>query len=349
MIEQAARPGGIIHLTAVTGATGHVGANLLRNFLARGRQIRALVHVDRRAVEGLNIELSQGDILDIESLYRAFDGVDVVYHLAAHISIAMKDWQSCEAVNVYGTRNVVEACLHCGVRRLVFFSSIHAFKRNPGDMAVDEQCSLVDSDKYPPYDRSKTAAEREVQAGIKRGLDAMIINPTAIVGPFDYGPSYFGRALLLLARHKLAVLVPGGYDWVDVRDVVEGAIRAEEQSPGGAKYILSGHRASLGDIATIVSEIMGVPAPRIVCPMPLARIGLPFINAFTRLSGRQPLYTSVSLKTLGENQIVSHKHATHDLNYQPRPLRETLEDTLSWFKENGYLSCSPEKVPERTP
>lgn len=317
--------------------------------LARGRRIRAPVHIDRRAVEGLNIELPRGDVLDIESLYRAFDGVDVVYHLAAHISISMNDWQSCEAVNVYGTRKVVDACLHCGIRRLVFFSSIHAFKRNPGDMPVDELCPLVDSDKYPPYDRSKAAAEKEVQDGIKRGLDAIIINPTAVIGPFDYGPSYFGRALLLLARHKLAVLVPGGYDWVDVRDVVEGAIRAEEQSSCGAKYILSGHRASLVEIAAIVSETMDVPAPLLVCPMPLARISLPLIDSFTRLSGRQPLYTSVSLKTLCENQIVSHQHATDDLNYQPRPLRETLEDTLSWFKENGYLSCSPGKVPERTP
>jgi len=244
---------------------------------------------------------------------------------------------------------VVKACLHCGVRRLLHFSSIHAFKRNPENTPVDELCPLVDSDKYPPYDRSKAAAEKEVQDGIKRGLDAIIINPTAIIGPFDYGPSYFGRALLLLARHKLAVLVPGGYDWVDVRDIVEGAIRAEEQSPCGAKYILSGHQASLGEIAAIVSETMGVPAPRLVCPTPLARIGLPLIAAFTRLSGRQPLYASVSLNTLCENQIVSYEHATDDLNYQPRPLRETLEDTLSWFKENGYLSYSPGKVPEKTP
>ena len=109
------------------------------------------------------------------------------------------------------------------------------------------------------------------------------------------------------------------------------------------------NRASLVEIAAIVSETMDVPAPLLVCPMPLARISLPLIDSFTRLSGRQPLYTSVSLKTLCENQIVSHQHATDDLNYQPRPLRETLEDTLSWFKENGYLSCSPGKVPERTP
>jgi len=261
----------------------------------------------------------------------------------------MNDWQSCEAVNVCGTRNVVEACLHCGVRRLVFFSSIHAFERNPGDMPVDELCPLVDSDKYPPYDRSKAAAEKEIQDGIKHGLDAIVINPTAIVGPFDYAPSYFGQVLLLLARHKLAVLVPGGYDWVDVRDVVEAAIKAEEQSPGRAKYILSGHQASLGDIAAIISETMGIPAPHIICPMPLARIGLPLINAFSGLSGKEALYTRFSLDMLSENRIVSHQRATQELDYQPRPLRETLEDTLSWFKENGYLSCPHGKVPERTP
>ncbi len=308
-----------------------------------------MVHVDQRVVKGLNLEITRGDVLDIKSLYRAFDGADVVYHLAAHISISMNDWQSCEAVNVIGTRNVVEACLHCGVRRLVFFSSIHAFKRNLKNIPIDESCPLVDSDKYPPYDRSKAAAEKEIQNGIKLGLDAIIINPTAIIGPFDYGPSFFGRVLLLLARRKLPVLVPGGYDWVDVRDVIEGAIRAEEQSTGGAKYILSGHHASLDEIAAIISETMGVPAPRIVCPLPLARIGLPFINAFISVSGKQPLYTSVSLNTLCENQSISHEHATGELDYQPRPLRETLEDTLRWFKENEYLSHLPGKVPERTP
>lgn len=257
----------------------------------------------------------------------------------------MKDWQSCKAVNVEGTRNVVGACLHCGVRRLVFFSSIHAFKHNHGDMPVDELCPLVDSDRYPPYDRSKAAAEKEVQDGIRRGLDAIFINPTAIVGPFDYAPSHFGRVLLLLARKKLAVLVHGGYNWVDVRDVVEAAIKAEEQSTCGTSYILSGHKASLMDIAAIISEVMDIPAPRIICPMPLARIGLPLINAISGLSGKKALYTRLSLDMLSENRIVSHQRATQELDYQPRPLRETLEDTVSWFKENGYLSCLPEKAP----
>ena len=153
----------------VTGATGHVGANLVRALVAKGRPARSLVHVNRQAIAGLDIETVQGDVCDLESLCRAFNGADVVYHLAASISLSMDDWPRLEAVNVIGTRNVVEACRRCGVRRLVHFSSIHAMVQEPMSTPVDESRPLVESRRCPPYDRSKAAAEREVQRGIGTG------------------------------------------------------------------------------------------------------------------------------------------------------------------------------------
>jgi dihydroflavonol-4-reductase len=282
----------------------------------------------------------QGDVRDLDSLCRAFQGADVVYHLAACISLSMDDWSVLEAVNVIGTRNVIEACRRTGVRRLVHFSSIHALVQEPLSVPVDESRPLVASRRHPPYDRSKAAAETEVRRAIEQGLDAIIINPTAIIGPHDYQPSYFGEALLLLAKRKLPALVTGGFDWVDVRDVVAGAMLAEAGAPRGAGYLLSGHWVSLCDIAAGVAEITGVPATKFVFPLWLARLGAPIIKGISRLQGKRPLYTDVSLRALKSNRHISHEKATRELGYKPRPFRETLADTLRWFEESGQFPRS---------
>jgi len=335
-------------MIVVTGAAGHVGANLVPALLAQGRNVRVLVHADRRAFQGLDVEVVRGDIRDPESLVSAFKNAEVVYHLAARISIFQHDWPLLEVVNVAGTRNVVEACLRCGVRRLVHFSTIHSIAQTNADGPVDESNSLVESRRYPAYDRSKAAAEREVRQGIEKGLGAVIISPTGIIGPNDYKPSHFGDALLRLANGRLPSLVGGGFDWVDVRDVIQGVMRAEEQAPAGAKYILSGHWVSLREVAGLVAQITGVPAPGFVCPLWLARVGAPFITAFDRLAGRRPLYTSASLQALRDNRNISHQKATGELDYHPRPFKETLIDTLRWFEENGRL-IQPLKITSAGP
>jgi dihydroflavonol-4-reductase len=321
----------------VTGAAGHVGANLVRALVAQGRPVRCLVHVNSRPVDGLAVEKVAGDVSDPDSLYRAFQGADVVYHLAARISLSMNDWPALEAVNVEGTRHVVAACLRAGVGRLVYFSSIHALVQEPLSAPVDESRPLVSSRRCPPYDRSKASAEVVVRRAIEQGLDAVIISPTAIIGPHDYEPSYFGEALIRLARHKLPALVTGGFDWVDVRDVVSGAMLAEARAPRGTGYLLSGHWLSMCDIAAGVERITGVPATRFVCPLWLARASVPVIKGISRLNGRRPLYTDVSLRALQSNRRISHAKATRELGYLPRPFRETLFDTLRWFEENGQL------------
>ena len=143
----------------VTGASGHVGANLVRALLDEGRHVRVLVHKDRRGIEGLDVEEVQGSVLDIESLERAFQDVEVVYHMAVYITLQMDEWPMCKAINLDGTRNVVNACLKTGVQRLIHSSSINALSQEPERTLIDESRSLVNSAQYPPYDRSKAAAE----------------------------------------------------------------------------------------------------------------------------------------------------------------------------------------------
>ena len=321
----------------VTGASGHIGTNLVRTLIQNGRRTRSLVHVHHQSIDGLDTEVFKGDICDRDSLLEAFRGAEVVYHLAACISLSMKGWPQLEAINVNGTRNVVDACLSTGVKRLVHFSSIHALSQEPLTVPVDESRPLSDSPGHPPYDRSKALGEKEVRQGIEKGLDAVIVYPTAVIGPYDYEPSYLGEAIIDLATHQLPAMVTGGYDWVDVRDVVEGAMAAEKNAGTGERYLLSGYWLSLRSMADMIKEITGTPPPRITVPLWLAHLGVPVVALQSKITGRRPLYTNFSLKALKSNRHMSHKKATRELGYQPRLLSETLQDTLEWFCDNGQM------------
>jgi dihydroflavonol-4-reductase len=324
----------------ITGASGHIGANLVRALIAKGQPTRCLIHNNTRAIEGLDTVRVSGNVCDLESLFRTFEGIDTVYHLASHISLSMDGWETLEQTNVIGTRNVVDACLKTGVRRLIYFSSIHAFQREPLDHPVDELNPLVTSLKNAPYDRSKAGGTREVKKGIEKGLDAVMIHPTAVIGPYDFQPSYLGEAILMMARGKLPALVPGGYDWVDVRDVTMGTIAAAEKAPTGAAYLLGGEWVSMCDMAAEIAELVGNKVGKFVCPLWLANAGAVYFKLMSKMNGKQPLYTSMSLKALQDNRKISHEKAARELGYKPRPLRDTLEDTLRWFRENGYLELS---------
>ena len=326
----------------VTGASGLVGANLIRALLAQGREVRALVHADRRALEGQDVEPFPADVRDLASLDQAMDGVDVVYHLAAMVSVAADAGPAMEAVNVLGTRNVVTACLNSSVRRLMHFSSIEALRQEPLDQPVDETRPLVDGDGVAtasPYGRSKARGEREVEAGIAHGLDAVILNPTAMVGPYDFKPSYAGQALIQLARGRIPALVPGGFDWVDVRDVVAGAIRAEQLAPSGARYLLGGHWHTLREVAQLAASTTGRSAPLITVPLGLADVAAPLLLQVALRTGAPPIYTRATLRMLRGNRQVSHVRAAQELGYTARPLQASVRDTLGWFHQTGYLEA----------
>jgi dihydroflavonol-4-reductase len=318
-------------LIVITGASGLVGGNLVRAMLAQGQPVRALVHQDRRALVGLDVETINADLIDLASLERAFKGTHVVYHLASSISIRMDNWDALERVNVDGTRNVVNACLHCGVEKLVYFSSIHAYQQEPFDLPLDEDRPLLTRARIPPYERSKAAAEAVARQAPDRGLATVVVIPSAILGPFDFRPSYLGQALQLLAHGRIPALVRGGYDWVDVRDVVAGAMQAERLGNSGARYILSGHWRSLRDVARVTARISGRSAPGFVVPIWLAKAFQPVMAKLAQINGSQPLYTKAMLNTMRSNRRISHERASRDLAYTPRPFEETLADTLHWF------------------
>lgn len=324
-------------ITAVTGASGHVGVNLVRALIAQGRNVRIIAHSSTLGLGGLKVERRSGDVSDLDSMIQAFEGVSIVYHLAAYISLLMSDRARCSTVNIEGTRNVIEACRRNNVKRLVHFSSIHSLCNEPLDVPIDETRPLVESPKSAPYDLSKASGERLVRQAAGAGLDAVIINPTAVIGPYDYRPSHFGQALIMMAEGRIPVLLEGGFDWVDARDVAEGAIKAEQTAPAGSNYLLSGTWLSVKEIATVVSQIAGRRPPALVCPVPVAGACAPVVTAISRWTGVRPLFTSVSLKALAGNRSINHAKATRELGYEPRPVNKTLSDTINWFMDNGFI------------
>lgn len=325
-------------MIVITGASGMVGGNLVRELLAQGSSVRAVVHRDRRALEGLEVETVSADLTDLDSLRKAFSGADVVYHLAASISIRMDNWEEVQRINVAGTGNVVEACLDCGVGKLVYFSSIHAYQQAPLDQPLDEDRPLVAGESGPPYERSKALAEQIVRQAPDRGLDTVILIPTAIVGPYDFRPSLLGQALKLLASGRIPALVRGGYDWVDVRDVARGAILAQQNGKSGDRYILSGHWRSLQEIAQLTAGFAGVSAPKLIVPIWLAELFQPVMAKLAQINDVQPLYTKSMLSAMRSNRQISHAKATRDLGYAPRPFEETLQDTLDWFRQQKGIT-----------
>lgn len=330
-------------LHVITGATGHLGNNLVRALLERGEEVRAVVLPGDPAlsIAGLPVERVEGDVRDLGALIWAFRHADRVYHLASLITISPGRGELLQQVNVQGTRNVVEACLRSGCGRLTYVSSIHALVEPPHGTTIDESLPFDPQRIATEYGRSKAQAALEVLAGVERGLDAVIVCPTGIVGPYDFQPSEVGGLLLRVARRRMPAYVRGAYDFVDVRDVVQGLLAAAEKGRRGETYILSGEIVTVRQMMAYVEQAAGVRAPRIGLPAGLARSVAGLAQSYARRSGTRPLFTAESVDILVSNCCISHEKATRELGYSPRPLAETVRDTIRWFGEAGMLRPRP--------
>lgn len=322
---------------AVTGASGHIGNNLCRTLLEKGFSVRALIHINSNSLERLDIEKVRGDVLDPDSLRKCFEGVDVVFNAAGKISIDGDPDGTVRRVNVEGTKNVVEACLASCVQRLVHFSSIHAMQQQPSNIELDESRPLVGEEGLV-HDISKSDADREIFKGIAHGLDAVILTPTAVIGPYDFQFSFMGRALVALYKRKLPTLVAGGFDWVDVRDVAKASIVAMEKGKTGERYLISGMWKTVKELAQLVQEVTGKPAPKFTSPSWLAKMGLPIAKAYSVITHTPMLYTKETLEVLHRcNKNISCSKAKRELAFHPRPLIETIKDTFEWFNHTGVI------------
>lgn len=320
----------------VTGATGHLGNVLVRELLSKGRRVRAMVLPGEEAMSlaGLDVECVEGNVLQRASLDRALDGVDVAYHLAGIISIMPGEEEKMRRVNVDGVRNVTDAALNADVRRLVHISSVHAFRRMPHGVIVDEKVSFDPDSPAGGYDRTKAEGTLAVLRAVDQGLDAVIACPSGVIGPYDYFGSEMGRTIIGFTRKVPHLLVNGAYDFVDVRDVAKGLTLAAEKGRTGEAYILSGENIRMVRLREIVQDIAGVRFPAVVVPFRLAAAVAGLAERFYQLTGTPPRFTTYALHTVQDNSVFSHAKAERELGYSPRSLRQSLADTIAWWA--GY-------------
>jgi dihydroflavonol-4-reductase len=321
---------------AVTGASGHVGNNLCRMLTGQGHQVKALIHRDSGSLSGLNLELVKGDVISITDLKELCDGCEVVFHLAAAISILKND-PSCNRINADSCRNLVHAARSTGIKKIIHFSSIHAFRSDPLKEELNETRELA-LDSLISYDHSKALGQKIMQGSSSQSLEIVVLNPTAIIGPYDYKPSLQGNALIRFYKGQNPVLVPGGYNWVDVRDVCLAAVNAIEYGAPGTSYLLAGSWQDLRTLAREIHRLGGHKAPLLEIPVWMALMGAPLINLHAGITGKPPLYTPVSLHTLNHShRNISSSRAESVLGFKPRPFVETLAATITWFRDNNYL------------
>jgi len=325
-------------MNLVTGATGHIGNVLVRELLSRGKDVRALIlpGEDRSPLEGLDVDIIEADVLDSQALFNAYQGVEDVYHLAGIISIMPGNEPLLKLVNILGTRNIIQAARMTGIRRLVYTSSIHAIRRAPHGVTIDETIPFDPENAISAYDYSKAQASLDVLQAAHTGLDAVIACPTGVIGPYDFRKSEIGQIILACVQHKPQVYIDGAYDFVDVRDVAKGLIAANERGRRGETYILSGEQITVRRLLETVWSAIGARLPTLRIPLHLARFFTIFTPMYYRLLKLKPRLTKYSIETLLSNSVISHAKAQTELGYQPRPIRETILDTVRWFIENKH-------------
>jgi dihydroflavonol-4-reductase len=326
-------------MNLVTGATGHLGNVLVRELLAQGQAVRVLVlpGEDCRAIQGLLIERVEGDITRPDTLPAAMDGISNVYHMAALVSIIPGQEYLLNKINVEGTQNMLDAARKANVRRLIYTSSIHALERPPEGVTINENLPFDPRNPAGAYDRTKAEASLLVQQAVQEGLDAVIVCPTGVIGPYDYRRSEMGEMILEWMSKKVSLLIEGFFDFVDVRDVARGHILACENGRTGETYILAGERIRVEKICRIVKEVSHAYSPVIKIPLSLALFFTNYTQLYYQLSKTRPRFTRYSLETLVSNSKISSEKARQQLGYRARSLQESLRDTVYWWLENRRL------------
>jgi dihydroflavonol-4-reductase len=327
----------------VTGGTGHIGNVVVRKLVASGADVRVLVYDDRPSLEEVEVERIQGDVRDAEAVSRALQGVEVVWHLAAVIAIDGDPKGLARSVNIDGAKTVAREALRAGVRRMVHVSSIHAFDHAPHFETLDESRQRA-GQHHPAYDRSKVAGEAAVREAIGDGLDAVIVHPTGVLGPFDFEPSHAGSFLLGAAVSKYPLLPNGGFNWVDVRDVADTILAAATRGRTGENYIAGGHWASAYDLAHLGARLAGARAPLGQIPLGLARAASHGVLAVSRALGLRGHYTPDAVFAMNSNRKVSSAKAERELGHRARPTEETVRDAYLWYHARGMLSAKAKLV-----
>jgi dihydroflavonol-4-reductase len=321
----------------VTGGTGFVGANLTEALLARGFDVKILrrENSDVRALDGIEVEHRFGDVRDYESLKRAMKGCDTVFHTAALVTFDKSKADLQRDVNVVGTRNVVDACLACGIEQLIHTSSIAAIGYpSNGELANEE--TPFNWERTWGYKFSKHKAEEEIFVGVRKGLNAVIVNPSVIVGERDIH-FHGGDLIRRVTKWQVPVYIEGGMNVVYVGDVVKGHIAAAERGQTGERYILAGENLTHKEAFQRTAHIVGGFSPFIKLPLSLLRFGAKTIEKASAMAGIEPMITTDLIAGAGTYNWFSIDKAIFHLGYTTTPFDEAIRRAYKWYHENQML------------
>lgn len=328
-------------ITLVTGATGFVGAAVLRRLVEAGHKVRVLVRPtsDRLNLSNVDCETVTGDLTEPESLKRAVRKCEAVFHVASDYRIWVPDREKMNRVNVQGTVDLILAAAAADVSRIVYTSSVATLRSGDNGSPADEESQAELSEMIGAYKQSKFLAEREVKRLVADGgIPVIIVKPTAPFGPGDVKPTPTGRIVVEAASGRMPAYVNTGLNVVHVDDVADGHLRAYAKGTTGESYILGGENRTLQWILETVATLTGQRPPRIRLPhwflLPIAHIW----EGVTRMRGSgEPMLTVDSVRMSRKLMYFSSEKARRELGYSPRPGIEALRDAIEWFDQHGYL------------
>lgn len=322
----------------VTGATGFVGAAVVRALLRTGVEVRVIARPgsDSTNLGALNVEKVPGDLRDKESLREALRGCRQLYHVAAHYALWAKDPSIFYDINVAGTRNLLEAAREVGVERTVYCSTIGAIGLPPGGGLGTEETPVSLEQMAGHYKRSKYLAEQEVHKLAKEGLPVVIVNPSAPVGEGDVKPTPTGQVIVDFMKGRMPAYIETGMNIIDVEDVATGHVLAMEKGRQGERYILGGTNLLLREVFEILSELTGLKAPALKLPrgavLPLAHLN----HWFANLTGRPPRIPLEGVKMAKYKMHYDCGKAIRELGLPQHPPEAALEKAVRWFRDHKY-------------
>ncbi len=327
----------------VTGVSGHIGNAVARRLVAEGGTVRGLVFRAKGVEKKLPsaVEIFRADITDLESL-RPFFQVPVgrtikVIHSAGIISITSKVQPQMEFTNIEGLKNVIALCDEVKAKKLVYISSVDAIPPHPKGMTISEVQDFDSTLVRSPYAKTKARATALALEAAARGLDVTVVQPSAVLGPYDYGRGHVTQMVIDYCTGRLFAGIKGAHDFVDVRDVAKGIVAATDKGKTGQCYILSNQQYTVAEIFALLHQITGKRKIKLMLPLQLILTIAPLIEFYYRLRRTPPLFTVHSLAALSGNTLFSHRKAAVELGYTTRPLEDTLRETIEWLKEAGRL------------
>jgi dihydroflavonol-4-reductase len=323
----------------VTGATGFIGANVVRALLAAGEAVRVLTRPGSitRNIDGLAVDRVHGDLRDVASLRAALQGCQTLYHVAAHYSLWTPNVQEVYAINVEGTTHLLQAALELGLSKVVYTSSVATLGLPADGSPGDETLSLPLAAAVGHYKRSKILAEARALALCEQGLPLVVVQPSAPVGPWDVKPTPTGKMIIDFLQRKMPAYLDTGLNLIDVRDVARGHLLAAQHGRIGERYILGHRNLSLQEILQILSKISGLPAPRLRIPYGVALVAGYLSEGLSHLTRQPPAVPLVGVRLARHRMYFTAQKAVRELGLPQSSVEEALQQAVHWFRAHGYV------------